>query len=230
MSWGMVIGAAGAIGGALISKNSTDDAADSQAAGSAAGIAENARQYDLSRVDSAPYRETGKVALGQFATENNRPLDLSKIQMDPGYEFARQQGQQAIDRQTAAAGGRISGASLKAAAEYNNNTATAGYSAAYGRATQARSDRLNRLAALANIGQTSTDNIGALGAQTAARNSALMVNQGNNAGAAALAQGNIWGDTTNQLAALAGKYYGSNSTPSPKAGSGEMPNWQNWGE
>ena len=230
MPWAAAIPAIAAVAGSLLGGKSTKQAAQMQADASDRGIAENARQFDVARADSAPYRDAGKVALGQFAAENNRPLDLSKIQMDPGYEFARQQGQQAIDRQTAAAGGRISGASLKAAAEWNTNNATAGYSAAYGRATQARSDRLNRLAALANIGQTSTDNIGALGAQTAARNSALMVSQGNNAGAAALAQGNIWGDTTNQLAALAGKYYGSNSTPSPKAGSGEMPNWQNWGE
>jgi uncharacterized membrane protein len=59
--------------------------------------------------------------------------------MDPGYEFGRQQGQQAIDRKAAAAGGRISGASLKAATQFGNDYATTGYSTAYNRVNQARS-------------------------------------------------------------------------------------------
>ncbi len=194
-----------AVGGALISNRGAKKAAEAQAEGTQAGIAENARQFDVTRADQMPFMEAGRKALGTYASENDVPLDQTKIQMDPGYEFARAQGQQGIDRQTAAAGGRISGAALKAASEYNTNMATNGYSTAYARQNQARTDRLNRLAALAGIGQTATNNVGALGAQTATNNSQLLVNQGNNAGAAALAQGNIWGNATNQIAALYGR-------------------------
>jgi hypothetical protein len=197
------------IGGAIIGSNATSDAAESQAEGTANGIAENRRQFDITQANQAPYLAAGKVALGQLASENDTELDRGKIQMDPGYQFGLQQGQQAIARQTAAGGGRISGAALKAAAQYGTDYATTGYSAAYGRANQARTDRLNRLAALAGVGQTATQNIGALGAQTAGANSALMVAAGNNAGAAQIAQGNIWGDAGNQLAALYGRNYGT---------------------
>ena len=209
MAWAIVVGAGIGLAGAAYSSHQARKAGDQQAEGTQRGIDENGRQYDQTRADHMPFLDAGKVALGQFAKENDTPLDVSNLQMDPGYEFARQQGQQGIDRQAAAAGGRISGASLKAAAQYSNNTATAGYSAAYGRANQARTDRLNRLAALADVGQTATDNIGALGSQTASRNSALLVNQGDNAGSATMAQGNIWGNAANQIAAL----YGRKSEP-----------------
>jgi hypothetical protein len=206
-----LVGAGAAtLGGALISSNAASNAADSQAQGTAKGIAENARQFDVTQANQAPYLAAGKTALGTLASENDTPLDQSKIQMDPGYQFGLTQGQQAIDRKTAAGGGRISGAALKEAAQYGTDYATTGYSAAYGRANQARTDRLNRLAALAGVGQTATQNVGALGAQTAGSNSALMVAAGNNAGAATLAQGNIWGNAGNQIAAL----YGRGSTTS----------------
>lgn len=209
-----VAGAAvvGTVGGALIGSNAASNAADKQAQGTQASLAENARQYDQTRADYAPYLAAGTKALGTFATENDTPFDQSQVQLDPGYQFGLDQGQQAINRQTSAAGGRISGAALKAAAQYGTDYATAGYSAAYGRAKQTRDDRLNRLAALANIGQTSTQNVSAAGAQTTASNNALTRAAANNAGAATLAQGNIWGNTTNQLAALYGRTSGTSTS------------------
>lgn len=208
MPWG----AAAVVGGALIGASATKSASNQQAQGTEKSLAENARQYDQTRADYAPYREAGAKALGTFASENDTPLDRSQVQLDPGYQFGMDQGQQAINRQTSAAGGRISGAALKAAAQYGTDYATSGYSAAYNRANQARSERLNRLAALAQIGQTSTQNVSALGAQTTASNNALTQAAANNAGAATLAQGNIWGNAGNQLAALYGRNAGGNPT------------------
>lgn len=209
-----LVGAGAAtIGGALINSHAANNAADSQAQSNEKALSENSRQFDITQANQAPYLAAGKTALGTLAAENDTALDQSKIQMDPGYQFGLQQGQQAIDRKTAAGGGRISGAALKEAAQYGTDYATTGYSAAYGRANQARTDRLNRLAALAGVGQTATQNIGALGAQNAGANSALMVAAGNNSGAAQLAQGNIWGKAGNQIAALYGRGAGTGFTP-----------------
>ena len=202
MTWWV---AGSVVGGALIGSISASSAADSQAASTASGIAEQRRQFDITQGNQAPYLAAGKTALGQLQTENDTPFDASKVQMDPGYEFARKQGQQAIDRQTAAAGGRISGASLKAASEYNNGVASQGYSTAYNRANQSRTDRLNRLAALAGVGQTATQNIGSIGQTTANNISNLTTAQGNASAASTIAQGNIWAGAGNQLAALYGK-------------------------
>jgi len=206
------------VGGAIIGSKAAGKAADSQAAGTASGIAENARQFNVAQANQAPYLAAGKAALGTLASENDLELDQSKLQMDPGYQFGLKQGQQSIDRKTAAAGGRISGAALKEAAQYGTDYAASGYSAAYGRVNQARTDRLNRLAALAGVGQTATQNIGALGAHTAGANSALMVAAGDNAGAAQLAQGNIWGNAGNQIAALFGRKASAGTGTSSPAG------------
>lgn len=202
MTW-WVAGAV--VGSALIGSNAASGAADSQAASSADAVAEQRRQFDTTQANAAPYLAAGKTALGQYQTENDRPFDASQVQMDPGYEFARKQGQQAIDRQTAAAGGRISGAALKAASEYNNGVATTGYSTAYNRANQQRTDRLNRLAALAGVGQTATQQVGSAGATTAGNIGNIVTAQGNASGAAQIAQGNIWSGAGNQIAALYGK-------------------------
>lgn len=222
-----VAGAAvvGGIGGALISSNSASKAIDAQQQGTDKALSETARQFDINQTNQAPYLAAGKTALGQLATENDASLDASKIQMDPGYQFGADQGQQAISRRTAAAGGRISGAALKAAAQFGTDYATTGYSAAYGRANQARTDRLNRLAALAGVGQTATQNIGANGERTAGANASLMETSGNNQGAYQVAQGNIWGNATNQLAALYGRYSGSSGSPARSDGMGTGNNY-----
>ena len=206
MSWM----AAAVVGGAVIGGVATNRAANKQAEGTDKALNEQARQFDITQANQAPFLEAGKTALGKLAAENDIPLDQSTVQLDPGYQFGLKQGQQAIDRQTAAAGGRISGAALKAAAQYGTDYATTGYSAAYSRTNQARTDRLNRLAALAGVGQTATQNVDAAGASSANARSALMVAAGNNAGAETMAQANIWGNAGNQLAAL----YGHKTTPS----------------
>jgi hypothetical protein len=218
-----VAGAAivGTVGGALINSNAVGSAADQQAASTATAQAENARQYDQTRADYAPYMAAGTKALATYATENDTPLDVSNLQMDPGYQFGQTQGQQAIDRQAAAAGGRISGAALKAAAQYNTDYANTGYSAAYGRAKQTRDDRLARLGALAGIGQVATNSSTAAGQITTTSNNALTQAAGANSGSATLAQGGIWGNATNQIAALYGR--NSNGTSSSSSASLNAP-------
>jgi hypothetical protein len=195
----------GAVVGGYVTSNAAGKAADAQREGTDKSIAEQARQFDITQENQKPYREAGQAALGKLVLENDVPLDARGIQLDPGYQFGLTQGQQAIDRKMAAAGGRVSGAALKAAAQYGTDYATSGYSAAYSRANQARTDRLNRLAALAGIGQTATQNVDAAGANKANATSALLTAAGNNSGAAAIAQGNIWANTGNQLAALYGR-------------------------
>jgi small-conductance mechanosensitive channel len=103
------IGAAGAIGGALISSKSASKAASAQSGATDAAIAEQRRQYDLTREDFAPYRAAGTQALGQLQTDINRMPTSAEVMSEPGYQFGRQQGQQAIDRKIAAGGGRVSG-------------------------------------------------------------------------------------------------------------------------
>jgi len=196
----------------MLQSDAAGDAADAQAGATAASIAEQRRQFDLTRGDYAPYRAIGTNALrrlgafygvddstqAQSGTQQtyNDGLD-GPIQMDPGYEFGRQQGEQALNRKIAAAGGRVSGASLKAAQRFGTDYATTGYSAAYGR----RQDRENRLAALAGIGQTATAGSASAGQNATNAISQALQSQGDATAAAGMARGNIWRDSLNQAGA-----------------------------
>lgn len=135
---------------------------------------------------------------GSGVGEMDQPVTGANVMEDPGYAFGLQQGQLALDRKAAASGGRVSGAALKAASEYATNYATTGYNAAY----QRRQDRLNRLAALAGIGQSATGSSAAAGANASGAITGLIGAQGNASGAASMAQGNIWGNAVNQLGAI----------------------------
>lgn len=194
------VGAAAAIGGALLSSNSASNATDAQSAASANSIAEQRRQFDINQTNQQPYLNAGKAALGQYQTAINTPTTAADVTSTPGYQFGLDQGQTALDRKTAAMGGRVSGAALKASSRYATDYATTGYNAAY----QRGQDRLNRLASLAGIGQTATQASAASGQASTNAITALQTAQGNNAATGGIAQANIWGGAGNQLAAIYG--------------------------
>ena len=210
MPWiGAAIGAGASLLGGAMQSNAASNASNQQSAATDASIAEQRRQYDLTRGDSAPYREAGTKALGQLQGEIGTMPTSQDVMNSPGYQFGLQQGQQAIDRKTAAAGGRVSGAALKSAAEYGTNYATTGYNAEY----QRRQDRLNRLASLAGVGQSATASSSAAGSNMANQTSSLISSQGNAGGAATMAQGNIWGNTANQLGAIGQRWANTPQRP-----------------
>lgn len=64
---GAAVGAAGSIVGGMMGADAADDAADAQREATQAGIAEQRRQYDQSREDMAPWRNTGTAALNQLS-------------------------------------------------------------------------------------------------------------------------------------------------------------------
>lgn len=213
--WGNWAQIAAQLGSGLLQSGAASKAAQQQADATQAAIAEHKRQYDLNRGDMAAYRDTGTRALGQLESDINKPTTAADVMADPGYQFGLDQGQQAIDRKIAAAGGRVSGQAIKAAARFGANYATTGY----GAADQRRNDRLNRLAALAGIGQTGTAASTLAGQNSANQISGLIANQGDARAAGTMSQGNIWGNTANSIAALYGrKNNGGGSAINPSFG------------
>lgn len=170
----------------------------------AAEIAENRRQYDTTREDFAPWRTAGANALTQLTTDINAPVTAAEVMSDPGYQFGLDQGTKALNQRIAAAGGRVSGASLKAAARYGTDYGASGYGAAY----QRKQDRLNRLQAIAGIGQTATGQTAAAGQAATNNIGSALSNQGNATAASQLYRGNIWANTGNKLISAAGSYFG----------------------
>lgn len=170
---------------------------------SAAEIAENRRQYDTTRADFAPYREQGINALQRLAGDIDTPVTSAEVMEDPGYQFGLDQGQRAITQRIAAGGGRVSGQAIKAAGRFGTDYASTGYGAAY----QRKQDRLNRLAAIAGVGQTATGQTAQAGQFATGNIGNALSNQGQATAASQLYRGNIWANTTNKLVSSAGKYF-----------------------
>jgi len=203
-----IAGGVATLGGAYLASKGAKDAAKTQAQSSAAALGEQQREFDINQANEQPYLDAGKTALGQYQTDINKPTTAADVMAnDPGYQFNLDQGQTALDRKIAAMGGRVSGAALKATDQYATNYATGAYNAAY----QRSQDRLNRLAALAGLGQTATGASAAAGQAGTNAMTSLITNQGDARAAGQMAQANIWGNAGNQLAALAQRYY----TPTP---------------
>ena len=197
------------LGGAFEQNDGINQASYDQRLASDRSLALQKERADRAYNDQAPYRAQGVNALSMLAGELGQRTSAADVLSDPGYQFGLEQGQQRMDRQFAAAGGRVSGAAIKEAARFGVGAATAGY----GAADQRRENRLARLQMLAGLGQSATNSSGQTGMQYGANAGATMVNQGDNAGSGRLAQGNIWANTGNQIAALYGKY---NNSPTPE--------------
>ena len=137
------------------------------------------------------------------------------FEVDPGYAFRLSEGQRALERTAAARGGLISGTALKAASRYSGDLASQEYQNAYQRALTgygtnvdrsntafsrgltgynadvARSDTgYNRLAGMAGVGQTTTQQLNAAGANYAGAGSATLGNYGTAMGNSIMGAGN----------------------------------------
>jgi hypothetical protein len=114
--------------------------------------------YDTTRNDQEPWRDAGKGALSQIQGDPNfnRSFSMSDFQADPGYAFRMAEGQKALERSAAARGNLNSGATLKALTRYNQDLGSQEYQNAYNRFSNDQTNRFNRLASLAGLGQTAT--------------------------------------------------------------------------
>lgn len=113
-------------------------------------LAEQKRQFDLSRSDQMPWLDTGKWALGQ--QKNALTGDWSGFMQSPDYQYALDQGFKGLDRSAAARGRLYSGG-------YGEDLTKFGQ----GLATQNYGNYMNRLAGLSGSGQTSANALGILG-------------------------------------------------------------------
>jgi len=135
-----------------------------QAAGTQAGAADRAaalqeRIYNSMAERNLPAESAGNLARARYleliglGPNTNamgygsavQPFDMNKFQADPGYNFRMSEGLKALDRQAAARGGLMSGAALKAAGRYGQETASQEFGNAYNRYRQNRADQLGPL-------------------------------------------------------------------------------------
>lgn len=208
-------------GASIISGNSAahaqTHAADQNAALQREQNAEARRQYDQNRADLAPYRTAGYTALGQLGAgtvnggDFNRSFTLADFVKDPGYDFRQQQGERGVEASAAARGGILSGGALKALARYNQDYASGEYGAAYNRFNNDMTTRYNRLAGLAQTGQTATNTGIAAGNELTNQLQTGVNNISSNNNAAANARASSYVNTGNAISGFVGNaasYFG----------------------
>lgn len=203
-----IIGSA-VVGGVTASKSAKSQSKASQAATDATvqanreNIAFQKELFEQQRQDIAPWRDIGVQALQslQRGLESGQfdPGSFSfNFEADPGYQFRLQEGQKAMDRSAAARGNLLSGGQAKALTQYNQGMASQEYGNAFNRAMQKhsveaarRGDQFNRLATMAGVGQTASQQMQAAGNVYGQQVGQGTLNMGNAYANNALNQGNI---------------------------------------
>lgn len=151
-----------------------------------AALAFQQKEWDTQQANEAPWLSAGKGALnnlqgilaepGQGWNETFKPPTAEEASQYPGYQFQEQQGESALQNSAAAHGALYSGNTQEALARYGQQSAQSDYGNVYNQAFQQYQQRygehnnqLNRLAALAGVGQTAASTLGQEG-QAAATN------------------------------------------------------------
>ena len=203
---GLALGAGASILGGVMGSDAAGDAADAQGAAAAQSDATQRYQYDTTRADNAPFRETGLQANNQLAAMMNggqfgRRFQQSDLNADPvyqnGLQFGLDQGTQGINRQAAAGGSMLSGATLKALTRFGNDYGSTKANESYNRFNTDQNSQYNKLAGLSGAGQQATNQVSAAGQNMANNISASQQGMGNARGSAYLAQGNAWQNALN---------------------------------
>lgn len=181
MSW-VAVGAAAVT--AVGSAYSANKSAKAQGKGGDAAIAEQRRQYDQTREDQLPWLQAGQGALTQLQKLNAG--DFSGFKDSPDYQFAYDQGMQALDRSAASRGNLFSGGQQADLMKFGQGLATQNYGNYY-----------NRLASMAGVGQTAATNLGQFGQNAASNIGNLQMANGQ-------ARASTYGAYGHGLAGLAG--------------------------
>ena len=201
MPWGAAAIVGAAVIGASASNNASQNQAD--AAGDAARIQQE--QYWQTRADNEPWRQSGQNALNKLNALMESGSLTSRftgadVANDPGYQFGLNEGMRSIDNSASARGG-IGGAALMRGSRFANDYATTKFGQAFDRNRMEQADIFNRLSGLAGTGQQTNAANSAAGANYANQAGAAMIGAGNAAAANSINQGNIYGNTVNQLGA-----------------------------
>ena len=202
------VGAAGAVGGSLISSGASKSAASTQAAAAAQAAAQAQNQYTQTEANLQPYMDAGYMGLsalqgtlglggasGSELTANGlsgltfQPTQ-EQLAATPGYQFDLNQGLQSVQNANAAQGLGISGAALKGAAQYATGLANNTLSTQQGIFQQNVQNVLNPLQSLASLGQNSAVQTGQQGIQATQNANALQVGGANAAAAGTVGSAN----------------------------------------
>ena len=206
---------AGSVASSAIGSSASGAASKAQQTTTAEALASQNAQFAYSQQQEQPYVATGDVALGGesniisqyqpvFNGLQNNLVGLGDsataqnfLEQTPGYQFTLSQGLKSTQNAAAARGLGVSGAALKAAANYSTGLADNTYEQQYQNASNDLTQTEGVYNALlggyqtqANRGANTSVSAGTQGQAASTNNSNLLTSLGNSQGAAAIAGGN----------------------------------------
>jgi hypothetical protein len=131
-------------------------------------------------------KNTGAADYGKYSKD----FSMADYQADPGYAFRLSEGMKQLGRTAAGRGGLISGQTMKGLQDYAQNAASQEYSNAFSRYQTNRSNQLQPLGNLQNVGVSAANQQSATLGNYGANVSNLMGQQGQAQAAGALGTGN----------------------------------------
>lgn len=200
-----IIAGGAAVASAAAQRKAAKKAGQAQTQAADASLAEQRRQFDLTRGDFAGQRERGEqagtelAALTGLSGAEAEQEALSRFQESPGQAFLRERQERALLRNTAATGGLQGG-----------NVQTALQEQAFGIASQQLGERTSNLFGLANIGAGATATGAGIGANISGNIANTELARGDAAAQDAIRRGQV---TTSGLANIAGAFTGSGGFP-----------------
>lgn len=153
--------------------------------------------YDRKRAEQQAAQPAAATSTGGGAALTAQQI-TDKLRATPGYQFAFNEGQRALESSAAASGGLFSGKAGKALTQYGQ-----------GMADQQYGTHLNRLASLAGLGQTATAQNNQMGMQTAGNVGNALQNAGNARASGIANSANVWGSALGQIGGIAGYAWGN---------------------
>lgn len=171
--------AAAIAGSAIVGAISSSDSSRRQANTARDAAAMQQAQYEQTREDQTQWREAGKVALGDIASQKDywgHQFDKGDLQkgLAPNYDWQLAQGLGNARNAANVGGGMLSGNTLAGLNRYAQDYAGNAYQQAFTNYNDQRSGIYNRLASLAGLGQQATQATSNAGADAAARQGSLM--------------------------------------------------------
>lgn len=194
------IGAAGAVGSAVISSNAAGNAAEVSAAAAKKANKKQRLLYQAQKGEIQPWMQGGLSAFREMGADDfKRDFTAADFERDPGYEFRMAEGAKALERSAAARGGLRSGGTLKSLSRYNQDFASNEFEKGYNRFNADRDRRFGRLSAMAGYGERATNQLGALRQNYANAYGNNLMGAAKSQGEAGMAQANAWGGALSSI-------------------------------
>jgi len=175
-----------AVIGAAATSSAAKKGAKAQQRSADASIDEQARQYDQTREDYAPWRQAGVNALARIQ-------DPNAYANDSAYQNIQAIGTRGLERTAAARGGAFSGNALRALQGFNTNTYNTWF---------------NQQAGIAGVGQNATNATSMAGQNAANNNSNALMAAGDARASGIAGQANAWSNLSGTLGDYAMYRYG----------------------